>query len=139
MGPQIPDDLLLPASAAACDHPALPLQSSQAPVTSQVAGTLAQTCKRPRDALNPALQNFVLDQIVRWGRRIWPNAVSGERRLRRQCLCNRLCCQAQEKYHDVMLASASSWREYLTRSSGQKRVNQWIDKKVREYMAKENS
>merc|ERR1712110_255454 len=71
----------------------------------------------------PCLERLIDTQLSRWGR-AWSKLNSSEG-LRRRCICERLCRDAQNKYAEVVKEESRSWDVYLSRPQGRRRISEW--------------
>lgn len=91
----------------------------------------------PCGTLDRILKGFVQSCLCRNLQCLWPGLDQDERRLRRRCLRDRLCRQAQEKYWQVVSSGhAGAWAAYLRTPQGRARITQWVDRKVAEVEGK---
>uniref|UniRef100_A0A7S2IPQ0 Uncharacterized protein n=1 Tax=Alexandrium andersonii TaxID=327968 RepID=A0A7S2IPQ0_9DINO len=98
----------------------------------------ARGCDAAARGGNPdSLKEYVQICFLRSVHSLWSTLDDDERRLRRRCLRDRLCRQAQEKYWPVVSRGyAGSWSTFLHTPQGRTRIKQWVERKVSEVEGK---
>lgn len=82
------------------------------------------------------LRDMVQSHLGWKWRHIFPGLDAYEAQLRRRCLRDRLCRQAQDKYQTAVMGDGPTWLAYLKGARGKAHVEKWVDRKVDEVTVK---